>query len=204
MAGDIMLRHLLHPSPRPRRGFTLVEILIAAAVMMLSTIGSAVLFNMATRQGLSSDLRLQEQLAISRDLATILDLNERYNCDLSGCGIAPDLESPPDQDDYAPADADAILPGVLPAGSSFRSLCESGLLSNLISALQSTGDIHPEARPGEIRLAGTAVRRTVSRLDLNEAQQSLPPHRYRVDWRDGDGRLLRQVQLIPTIAAWCP
>ncbi len=58
------------------------------------------------------------------------------------------------------------------------------------------------------RLA-TTVQRTVHLLDAVEVtggQQSIPPHRYRVDWRadSGNGRLLRQVQLIPTVAAWCP
>lgn len=193
-----MRRRRLPPAPRPRPGFTLVEILIAAVVMVLSTIGSAVLFNQAARQSLSGNQHLGEQLAISRDLAAILDVNERYNCTASGCGVAPDAAAPPDQDDYAPIDDEATID----AGRSFRELCSQGLLDNLVTALQNTGEIDANGI-----LAGTSVRRTVTLLEASGTPlQSLPPHRYRVDWRaaDGHGRLLRQVQLIPTIAAWCP
>ena len=206
-----MLRRRRRAEAGPRPGFTLVEILIAAVVMVLSTIGSTVLFNQATRQGLSGNHRLQEQLAISRDLAAILEVNERYNCDpLHGCAVPAaegtpqvPLPDPPDQDAYAPPNADAILPG----GRSFRDLCDSGLLTALFSALEAAGEIHREGPTQAITLVGTHVQRTVSLLDATgtaAARQSAPPHRYRVDWLDGQGRLLRQVQLIPTVAAWCP
>lgn len=206
-----MLRRRLQAGPGPRPGFTLVEILVAAVVMVLSTIGSTVLFNQSTRQRLSGDQRLQEQLAISRDLAAILEVNERYNCDPThGCAAAlsavmPDqpLAAPPDQDAYAPANVDALLPG----GRSFRDLCDSGLLTNLFTALEAAGDLDRNASTGTSTLVGTRVQRTVSLQDATGAgtgRQSLAPHRYRVDWRDGEGRLLRQVQLIPTVAAWCP
>jgi len=205
-----MLKRRLQAGPGPRPGFTLVEILIAAVVMVLSTIGSTLLFNQATRQGLSGNLRLQDQLAISRDLAAIFEVNERYNCDLSGCAVSlgpvvpgTELEALPDQDAYAPADVDASLGG----GSSFRALCQRGLLMPLLSALETTGDIRRDASTGAITLVGTGVQRSVSLLDATGSGttlQSVAPHRYRIDWRDGDGRLLRQVQLVPTVAAWCP
>lgn len=194
-------RWLRQSTPRP--GFTLVELLIASVVMVLATIGSTVLFNQATRQGLSGNRRLEEQLAISRDLAAILEVNERYNCDLSGCDATPDQPSDPfpDQADYAPAEIDAPLPG----GSSFRALCASGLLTNLLEALERIGEIDTQTQPGKILLSGTQVERTVSLLDVDSTTQaSLPPHRYRVDWLAADDRLLRQVQLSPTVAAWCP
>lgn len=193
-----MLRRRRQISPGPRPGFTLVEILIAAVVMVVSTIGSTLLFNQATRQGLTGNQRLQEQLAVSRDLASILEVNERYSCAAGGCTATlsavqhgQELPPPPDQDGYAPADIDASPEGI----PSFRDLCARGLLTNLISAL------------GARTLEGTGVRRTVSLLDAassGTAQASIPPHRYRVDWRNAEGRLLRQVQLIPTVAAWCP
>lgn len=185
----MMLRRRLQAAPRPRPGFTLVEILIAAVVMVFSTIGSAVLFNQATRQGISSNRHLGEQLAISRDLAALLDLNERYNCGESGCGVNSAL---PDQDEYAPAEIGSAQ------GSDFRALCNQGLLNDLFAS-----------HIGTQTLPGTTVQRTVHLLDAVEVtggQQSISPHRYRVDWRadSGNGRLLRQVQLIPTVAAWCP
>lgn len=205
-----MLRRRLQADPGPRPGFTLVELLIAAVVMVLSTIGSAVMFNQATRQGLSGNLRLEEQLAISRDLAAILEINERYSCASGPCSVTLNavqpgeaLPPPPDQGGYAPADVDATPTG----GRSFRALCAQGLLTNLLAALQTTGEIDGEATPGRTILVGTSVQRTVSLLEAGgsgTATESLPPHRYRVDWRDADGRLLRQVQLIPTVAAWCP
>lgn len=187
-----MLKRRLRGGPGPRPGFTLVEILIAAVVMVVATVGSTVLFNQATRQGLSGDRRLQQQLAISRDLAAILEVNERYTCDSGVCAATLNPVEPdplPDQDGYAPATAAGI--------SSFRALCDKGLLTNLISTLERT--------LGDQILEGTGVRRTVNLLDATGTPpESLPPHRYRVDWWDADGRLLRQVQLIPTVAAWCP
>ena len=180
-----------------RSGFSLVEILIAAVVMMMSTIGSTVLFNQASRQGVDINTHLQEQFAISRDLATMLEINERYACD-SGVCTAPlpaadasgVLPPPPDQDHYAPGDPDDDS-----QGRSFRQLCASGLLTGLITAIG-----------GSNTLTDSTVVRTVS-LDpasTDAAGLSIPPHRYRVVWSDASGRELRQVQLIPTVAAWCP
>ncbi|MFM7314638.1 MAG: PilW family protein [Cyanobium sp.] len=205
---------------RSPSGFTLVELLIAAVVMLLSTIGGATMFNHSTRQGVEINRRLRQQFAISNDLAAIHEMNERYKCNViaDGCQavrespVGGQLPSPPNQNQYVPDDGpedpsggkDQPVTGIdrilTPVDKSFRQLCAQGLLYRLLPELSALNPDHD--------LVDVGVTRTVS-LDPassapGAATDSIPPHRYRVDWKDRDGTLLRQVQLVPTVAAWCP
>lgn len=192
-------------------GFTLVEVLMAAVVMLLSSIGGTALFNQATRQAGDIQMRVQQQFAVSRDLASVLESNERYACHSfatsQSCSDSLNVAAatpPPDQDHYAPADIDAPEPedpDDPDPPATFRGVCASGLLTDLLSFLQVDNEAHTSAT-----LAGTGVTRDV---DLDPASKgadglSIPPHRYIVTWKDGQSRVLRQVQLSPTVAAWCP
>ncbi len=168
-----------------RAGFSLVELLVAAVLLMISSIGGSVLFNQATHQANTIRQTLAQQFSISNDLATVLDLNDRYSCTTGTCS-ATLAGDPPDQDQYVPDDPDD--PSHNPT---FRQLCTSGLADDLVAQINSTAVA-----------AGPNVSRQAS-LDPPGSTTSIPPHRYRVRWSSG-GRTLRQVQLTPTVAAWCP
>lgn len=177
-------------------GFSLVELLVAVVVMLMSSIGGTTVFTQAIRQLEQMRGTVQQQAAINSDLAAILELNDRYSCFSGICTVDlaedPAIVPPPDQDQYAPADPDNRS-----HSPTFRALCNRGLVDTLITRIES---LPP--------LADDTIQRTVvvdsSSLDQAGQRASIPPHRYRVEWRNADDRLLRQVQLIPTVAAWCP
>jgi prepilin-type N-terminal cleavage/methylation domain-containing protein len=170
---------------RNSRGFSLVELLVAAVVMVLSSIGGGALFNSATRQVNTIHQSLTQQFSISNDLATVLELNDRYSCASGTCSASLGGD-PPDQSSYVPDDPDD------PAHSpTFRQLCGAGLANGLVNQVNATAVV-----------AGPNVTRVAS-LEPAGSTSSATPHRYRVRW-SSNGRTLRQVELIPTVAAWCP
>jgi hypothetical protein len=97
---------------------------------------------------------------------------------------------PPNQNNYAPADPDDTT-----HTPNFRQLCQSGLADGLIAHINTQAPKLTDS--GVIRQASTDLTSTASPV-------STPPHRYLVRWSTTNGRVLRQVQLIPTVAAWCP
>ena len=166
-------------------GFSLVELLVAAVVMVLSSIGGGALFNSATRQVNTIHESLTQQFSISNDLATVLELNDRYSCASGTCSASLGGD-PPNQSSYVPDDPDD------PAHSpTFRQLCGAGLANGLVNQVNATAVV-----------AGPNVTRVAS-LEPAGSTSSATPHRYRVRW-SSNGRTLRQVELIPTVAAWCP
>jgi prepilin-type N-terminal cleavage/methylation domain-containing protein len=169
-------------------GFSLVELLVAAVVMAISSMGGTYLFNQATRQARAISQTLEQQFAISNELAVIRDHNDRYSCATIPCSVQIGV-NPPNQNQYVPANPDD--PAHTPT---FRQLCTVGLADNLISHINST----PKLTGSEI------TRRASTDLSSYGSPSSTPPQRYLVRWSGTDGRVLRQVQLIPTVAAWCP
>lgn len=173
--------------PAASAGFSLVELLVAAMLMMISTIGGTWLFNSATGQANAIRLALQQQFAISNDLATVLEINDRYSC-ASGTCTAVLEGNPPNQDGYVPVNVNGTV------DPAFTALCTAGLSNALVSQINSTASA---------ALISQGISRTAS-LEPNGTSSS-PPHRYRVRWTaDDGGRTLRQVQLTPTVAGWCP
>ena len=118
----------------------------------------------------------------------ILDHNDRYSCATIPCSVQAG-GNPPNQNQYVPTNPDN--PADTPT---FRQLCAAGLADNLISHINST----PKLTGSEI------TRRASTDLSSTGSPSSTPPQRYLVRWSGTDGRVLRQVQLIPTVAAWCP
>jgi prepilin-type N-terminal cleavage/methylation domain-containing protein len=169
-------------------GFSLMELVVAVVLIAISSIGGTYLFNQATRQAKAISQTLEQQFAISNELAVIRDHNDRYTCATIPCSVQTG-GNPPNQNQYVPANPDD--PAHTPT---FRQLCAVGLADNLISDINST----PKLTSSEItRLASTDLSSTGS-------PSSTPPQRYLVRWSSTDGRVLLQVQLMPTVAAWCP
>lgn len=169
-------------------GFSLMELVVAVVLIAISSIGGTYLFNQATRQAKAISQTLEQQFAISNELAVIRDHNDRYTCATIPCSVQTG-GNPPNQNQYVPANPDD------PANTpTFHELCTLGLADNLISHINSTP-----------KLTGSEITRLASAdLSSTGSPSSTTPHRYLVRWSSTDGRVLRQVQLIPTVAAWCP
>jgi prepilin-type N-terminal cleavage/methylation domain-containing protein len=174
-----------HLPPASSAGFSLVEMMVAAVLMLISSIGGTMLFNTATSQAQAIRTTLQQQVSIANDLAIVHALNDRYSCAEGSCSAVLG-GAPPNQNQYAPANPDD--PSHNP---SFRQHCTAGLADGLVAQINGTTSV---AGPDVVRSASLEPALTTS----------TPPHRYRVRWSRGDGHLLRQVQLIPTVAGWCP
>lgn len=171
-----------HTSPQRSQGFSLVELLVAAVLMLVASMGGTVLFNQATQQANAIRRTLEQQFAISADLASIIDRNDRYTCSSGTCmePVNPSpSDDPPNQNGYVPSNPQTM-----------QAICQQGLADALVTSIGTTATA-----------IGPGVMRTASFPD--NTQTSVPPHRYTVTWKSGD-RVLRQVQLIPTVAGWCP
>jgi Tfp pilus assembly protein PilV len=164
-------------------GFSLVEMMIAAVLMVIATIGTVAMFNYGISQNSSSRGKQEEQSAISEDLADIQVMNDRYTCrDEQACAVD---SRDPGEDYYHPT-------GTSPS-SSFNEACLNGtLLDNLITAITTT------ATPSAFSRLG--ISRTASKTVNSEGRYN----RYTITWTKTGGTRLRQITLVPTVAGWCP
>jgi Tfp pilus assembly protein PilV len=164
-------------------GFSLIEMMIAALLMVIATIGTVAMFNYGIRQNSSSRGKQEEQSAISEDLAELQMMNDRYTCrDEQACAVS---NNDPGEDYYHPA-------GTSPS-SSFNAACLNGtLLDNLITAITTTATPNAFSRLGISRTANKSVN--------SEGRYN----RYTVTWTKSGGTRLRQITLVPTVAGWCP
>ena len=182
----------LHPS-QAEAGFSLVEMIVAVALLVVASVGSLVVFNIATRQNNQSRDKQEEQSAISADLATIQSMNDRYSCSDSGaetlaCTVS---DSDPGENDYY---AGVSAPSA--ASNLVDEACDDG---SLIDALVEEVD-ELEAPAAFERLG---INRNVEATPTEDDDRS--PLRYTVTWSKNSGQTqLRQITLVPTVANWCP
>lgn len=167
-------------------GFSLVEMMVAAVLMLIATAGSVVLFNYSISQNRSSRGKQEEQSAISEDLANIQTMNDRYTCSTpSSCSVT---SSDPGENSYY---ASGTTPST--GTGSFDEACQNGnLINNLITAINN------KATPTAFTRLG--ITRTVAKT-TNSAADYL---RYTVTWTSSTNARLRQITLVPTASGWCP
>lgn len=170
-------------------GFSLVEMIVAVALLVVASVGSLVVFNIATRQNNQSRDKQEEQSAISADLANIQSMNDRYSCSDSEaetlvCSVS---DSDPGENDY--------YARVSAASAAVDEACTDG---SLIVALIEEVD-------------GLEAPAAFERLGINRSVEARPteedrsPLRYTVTWSKNSGQTqLRQITLVPTVANWCP
>ncbi|MCP9860830.1 MULTISPECIES: hypothetical protein [unclassified Cyanobium] len=184
-----------HSSPLPRRqrpvsGFSLVELMVASLLLVLSLTGTSVLFMESNRSSAAASLRYRQQALVDTDLARVRRLNDRYTCASGTCTSlgAEELE----KDDFFPAPTSTAADGNSAAGNSFEALCQSnGLITQLVA------DIGPT--PSGLTAAGITYA-----VDPNN-QEGV--HRYTITYSYTNStsiEVLRRVMLVPTTVAWCP
>jgi type II secretory pathway pseudopilin PulG len=164
-------------------GFSLVEMMIAAVLMVIATIGTVGMFNYGISQNSSSRGKQEEQSAISEDVADIQRINDRYTCsNEQSCAVAT---NDPGENSYYPT-------GPSPS-SPFNTACLKGtLLDNLIDTITTT--------PTPTAFSRLGISRSVSVSIPSDGRYN----RYTVTWSNRAGTRLRQITLVPTVAGWCP
>ena len=178
-------------SPDGEQGFTLVEVLVMMAVLLISLAGLAVVSTILNRNAGQFQTSDQGDDAIAFDISEVRRINNRYTCrdvttNRGPCSI---LNVDPSQNDYFPTTSEGQ--------ENFRNRCDYDdgdlsidLVSDLAAQIPSNSD-------ASSALNEQGVQRTLITNDQGNA------HRYSVSY-SRDGTLLRILSLVPTAASWCP
>lgn len=177
--------------PAGEQGFTLVEVLVMMAVMLISLAGLAVVATILNRSAGQFKTSDQGDDAIAFDISEVRRINNRYTCKdvnttTGPCSI---LDGDPSQDDYFPT---------TPEGQeNFRNRCDYNdgdlsidLVTDLAAQIPSNSD-------ASSALNEQGVQRILITNDQGNA------HRYSVTY-SRSGTILRILTLVPAAASWCP
>lgn len=202
-------------------GFSLVEVLVAAVLLVVGATVALALFTAADQlfsRGRSTDA---DQLAVNADLAEIQKRNRRFVCSAgSSCALVASSSSDPNEDQYTP-----LHPGVYPPGASFDAMQlaftgkEATSTTPAVVGLCSSYDAvkYPTMTPGSpsgliqqfklialdtLPAMANGITRTVS-ITAPASETPPTPHTYVVTYSKGI-QVLRRVRLVPTVAGWCP
>lgn len=184
-------RHLTFSSESSKGGFSIVEALMAALILVVVTSGSLALYTSYTRSLQLSRRENQVQAALAADIASILRTNRRIVCTTGACTIS---STDPTENDYFPDPTNTTFVNY------FTSLC-----SNQTLAAQAATLITNLSPPTEFNTLGITRNAAVAEVYASAPQRS--GHRYVVTWSrtvGGQTRPLRQLTLTPTAANWCP
>jgi len=182
-------------------GFSLVELMVASVLLVLSLTGTSVLFIESNRSSAAASLRYRQQALVDTDLARVRRLNDRYTCASGSCTSLGTAEL--GKNDFFPAPTSTAADGNSAAGDAFEALCNStGLLTQLVADIGAT--------PAALTTAGINYtidpnnqgQQTISEFGTNVVRNL---HRYTITYTNStSGELLRRVTLVPTTVAWCP
>lgn len=192
---------------RPGRsggGFTVVEVIIAAVILLVSLAAAVQISGRSGMIGVQVGQRYQKEAAIDSDLATIQRMNERFTCVTGTCSVRPDNEGPMDRNSYFPdpvgtdLDGDGVDDNREAAVENFQDRCSYAIGLDLASPLKVLLDTLPQL---------TGLQRTISvdvppRGNVNEPRGA---HLYTVTYTDtATSEVVRQMSLVPAAVAWCP
>ena len=172
--------------PKTHSAFSLPEVMVASAILFASVVAAATLFNVTNINARLGEEKQDEQAAISEDLATIVQINDKFRCtSTSTCSSGSNY---PNENEYISGDLGALndICSSDGSGSGF-----APLLVNTINNLAATQ-----------KLKALNITRSAEIPEPINANNT-PPHLYSIEWRK-DAIVLRQITLIPTVASWCP
>ena len=180
----------LQPTACASAGFSLPEVVVSAVILVVSALGLFSLASMEISQSRGVQAGQEERAAIIDDISLILQVNNRFSC-YSGVCTAVGGVAEPSEKQYSPASSVSDI--------DFRSLCNPPSLSGPSLVDPLLVEIRELARGAKLVTLG------ITREVVKDSQDTPPlAHRYHVTWKSSDNKLLRQITLSPTVAAWCP
>lgn len=184
-----------HKPANSDTGFSIVEIAVSAALLIITAIGVSSIFNRVTFSLQRSSANDAVASAISADLASIERLNNNYICKAGTCGVTT---APPTKFDYAPDSSNQA------AIASFKDLCQSGNISaNLITLINQDPSVAIANSTAAI-----SINRAAKPHPDNLNDSDYPRHLYIVEWKwkfpNSEKEFKRMIILSPTVANWCP
>ncbi|MCP9926335.1 prepilin-type N-terminal cleavage/methylation domain-containing protein [Cyanobium sp. CH-040] len=185
-------------------GFTLVEVLASAVILLVATVGAIVAFNLITQSVRGTGSRADQSRRIDEQIAEINRLSEIYtSCGTPEGAVPSNLPTLPcagSTTDVQVGNSFYYFPD--PANTSFvarffsacRSSAESGhITAGFVSAIDGIP-------PGADTLDGGVSRRAAERVNPSDASN----HLVEVIWEDELERPLRTVRIAPIVSSWCP
>jgi hypothetical protein len=160
--------------------------MVASVILLASVTAAVTLFNFTNINARLGEEKQDEQAAISEDLATVVQINDKFRCiDQSSCSSG---NAYPNENEYIPGDLGAL-----------DNICSSdGTGSGFAPLLVDTiNNLALTQRLAELNITrSAAIAETMNESDI-------PPHLYSIQWKKGSVQL-RQITLMPTVASWCP
>jgi Tfp pilus assembly protein PilV len=203
-----MKRSILLPSPR-QTGFSIAEVLVGAVLLAVAIVGAAALLVSGTTTRNSTTRNDQRQALIDNDIALIQERARRYTwCDNRADRFSGDPCPGPGGTSIAPGNADYYSVDLNEATNevcypsqgtpsnanctAFRNACVAGQI-----AAPLRDEITTNIPQTQLDTAG--ITRTVAVDDADE-------HRLLITYTSAlaDAQVVRQLLLVPPVAAWCP
>jgi len=195
----------IHKSAQIDAGFSLVEVVISALLLLASTVAIASIFDFSILSLRRSSERDAVAAAISADMAAIKLLNEHYTCDSESgsCNYDESQQIMPSKHNYAPGKSDA-------GWATFKQLCDTpttsastGISSALITNISQVSAISTPINGQVIPIPRSVKPHPDNNKPEPDTNVIYPRHLYIVEWSLPQGSK-RELVLTPTVANWCP
>ncbi|MCP9886735.1 prepilin-type N-terminal cleavage/methylation domain-containing protein [Cyanobium sp. ATX 6A2] len=185
-------------------GFTLLEVIVSAVILVVATLGSITAFNLATRSIRGTGLFVEQNREIDRDISEISRLSEIYTACVPGSGSGSIPANP------NTACTDTLSGLVVAPNSSFYYFPDPANASDVAAFETSCGSSTPTSHItfgfrsaiDSLDQPGAGItRQNATRVDGSDAGN----HLVEILWVDSsDGDELRRMRLSPLVTAWCP
>lgn len=183
-------RRARRPGGLSANGFTLVEALVASAILAVVASSTAIAWVSANRMQLQGSNRTRIDTLIDADINKLKQAADNYTyCSGSytWSGATCNGVGPQNERYYFPAATDAITIDAV----DFATACDDGTMTDSLRTAMDGIALSSEASALGIS------RSTVTLADANS-------HRLQVDYSAPSLNNPRRIQIIPIAAAWCP